>query len=101
MDIDTHELNEPFTARVLSLMESATSCLRDVLSKSSIDDETIIEIVGRLSVIESRELMFLTCLQHPNIEEALKDIVVDDEIEFMDASEQYIRTVVDVLKEIE
>lgn len=101
MDIDKHELNEPFTARVLALMESATNCLSNVLSKSSVDDETIIEIVGRLSVIESRELMFLICLQHQNIEEALKDVVVGDEIEFMEASEEYIETVAEILKEIE
>lgn len=101
MDIDKHDLNGPFTARVLALMESSTTCLKNVLSKTSIDDETIIEIVGRLSVIESRELMFLTCLQHPNIEEALKDVVVDDEILFMEASEEYITAIVDILKEIE
>lgn len=101
MNIDNHELNGPFTARVLTLMEASTKCLNNALSKSSLDDESVIEIVARLSVIQSRELMFLTCLQHPKIDEALKDVVVDDEIAFMDASEDYIKTVNEVLMEIE
>lgn len=101
MNIDNHELNEPFTARVLTLMEAATSCLNNALGKSSLDDESVIEIVARLSVIQSRELLFLSCLQHPDIEEALKGVSVDDEIAFMDASDDYIKTINEVLMEIE
>lgn len=82
-------------------MEENTKCLNLVLSKSSLDDETIMEIVARLTMIEGRELAFLTCLQHPNIEEALKDVVVDDEIAFMDASEEYIKIVNEAIREIE
>lgn len=90
MNIEEHDKNEPFTARILDVMESSTKCAVNLLSKDSIDSESVMEIIARLSIIESRMLMFLACLHQDDIEDAVADIVTEDEIAFMSAAEAYI-----------
>jgi hypothetical protein len=97
MNLDHPELNEPFTARLLKIMESATHVANKVLSMDGVDDESIMAIVTRCSLIESRSLMFLSCLHDANMEQVLKEISVDDELLFMDASEEFIKDIGEML----
>jgi hypothetical protein len=97
MNLDNPELNEPFTARLLKIMEASTKVANQVLSMDGVDDGAIIAIVSRCSLIESRSLMFLSCLHDEHMELALKEISVDDELLFMEASEEFIKDIGEML----
>lgn len=99
MNLDNPELNEPFTARLLQIMESSTNVVNRVLSIDGVDDESIMAIVTRCSLIESRSLMFLSCLNDAEMEKVLKDINIDDELLFMDASEEFIKDIGEMLSQ--
>lgn len=101
MNLENPELNEPFTARVLGILESSTLCANRILASDSVDDESIMAIIARLSIIESRLLIFLSCLHDEFMEKAIKKMNVDDEILFMDAAEEFIKEVSEILKELE
>jgi hypothetical protein len=93
MNLDNPELNEPITARLLMLMESSTNCVHKLLDTDDVDSEIVTGVVTRCAAIEARSIVFLSCLHDPYMEKAIKDINLDQEIEFMGASELFLKEI--------
>jgi hypothetical protein len=100
MNLDSPELNEPITARLLLLMESSTNCVNRLLETSGVDADIVTGVIARCGVIEARSMLFLSCLNDPGMEKAIKDINVDHEMESIAASEDFLKEVDHLLDEV-
>jgi hypothetical protein len=99
MNLENPELNEPFTARALQIMEKSSLCASMTLGHNRLNEADTIGIISRLTMIESRLLLFVSCLNDTGMEKAIADMNVADEIEFMDAADEFLKEISDVLGE--
>jgi hypothetical protein len=86
-------MNTELTQRLVSLMDSSAQCAKHTLAalaKGVIDIDDFKTIVARLSVIESRSILLIACLNVDEVEADFSEISLDDEIEFMGAAEVFL-----------
>ncbi|WP_274644025.1 hypothetical protein [Pseudomonas serbica] len=81
------------TPRLVALMDSSAQCAKvalRALARGAIDIDDFKTIVARLSVIESRSILLIACLNVEEVKADFTEISLPDEIEFMGAAEVFL-----------
>lgn len=94
--------DESLSARLVSLIEFSKSCVDGVLNAmviGDLDEDDAKGLIARLSVIDSRSMLLFSCLNVEQIEADFSNINLDEEIEFITASEKFITDITTILSE--
>ena len=94
--------DESLSTRIVNLIESSKSCVDRVLDgmvTGVLDEDDTKGLIARLSVIDSRSMLLFACLNVDQIEADFSNINLDEEIEFIAASEHFITEITTILTE--
>lgn len=101
MNIINHNDNDPLTARILNLLKEQTELVKRILAVVDMDEDIVISVVARFSLIESRCLMLINCLHESSEHSKVDQLNFDHEMLFLDASEVFLGDIKMILKEVE
>lgn len=94
--------DESLRTRLVNLTESAKNCVDGVLNAmvtGELDEDDTKGLIARLGVIDSRLMLLSACLNVEQIEADFSNINLDEEIEFIAASEKFITDITTILTE--
>lgn len=93
INFENIDANDSFTKRILEIIDSSSDCAARVLDNEGVDDETVVTVIQRLNIIDSRLILLLSCLHIEELESSFSEINGNEEISFMDLAEQFIHEV--------